>query len=100
MPSLIKVPPMTEAKMSSTTTRDIGEQLKARLRGEAAQHGLSIGDEARDSLRAALSTDSIDLQHNLAESIRSRIEPLGGIDLEFPPRDGFGKEWTAAHDRS
>lgn len=91
---------MMGAKMSSTTIRDIDEQLKARLRGEAAQHGRSIGDAARDSLRAALPTESIDLQRNLAESIWSRIEPLGGIDLELPPHDGFGKEWTSAHDRS
>lgn len=100
MPSLIKVPPMTEAKIATMTIRDIDEQLKARLRGEAAQHGRSTEDEARDSLCAALSIESIDVQRKLAESIRSRIEPLGGIDLELPPPDVIREPVGLAHDRS
>lgn len=75
--------------MASMTIRNLDEQLKARLRVQAAQHGRSMEDEARDILRAALSTETIGGQRNLAESIRSRIEPFGGVDLELPPRDAI-----------
>ncbi|WP_454872080.1 FitA-like ribbon-helix-helix domain-containing protein [Paraburkholderia xenovorans] len=75
--------------MASMTIRNIDDQLKARLRVQAAQHGRSMEDEARDILRAALSTESVDRYRNLAESIRSRIQPLGGIDLELPARDAI-----------
>ncbi|KFX64559.1 FitA-like ribbon-helix-helix domain-containing protein [Paraburkholderia fungorum] len=75
--------------MASMTIRNIDDQLKARLRVQAAQHGRSMEDEARDILRAALSTESVGAHRNLAESIRSRIQPLGGIDLELPTRDAI-----------
>ncbi|MBB5406277.1 plasmid stability protein [Paraburkholderia sp. HC6.4b] len=78
--------------MASMTIRNIDDQLKARLRVQAAQHGRSMEDEARDILRAALSTESTGGQRNLAESIRSRIEPLGGIDLELPERDAIREQ--------
>lgn len=42
-------------------------------------------DEARDILRAALSTGE-NRPANLAAAIRSRIVPLGGVELELPPR--------------
>jgi plasmid stability protein len=42
-------------------------------------------DEARDILRTALVQEQT--QHgNLADAIRSRIEPLGGVDLPLPAR--------------
>lgn len=75
--------------MASMTIRNIDDQLKARLRVQAAQHGRSMEDEARDILRAALSTESLGGQRNLAESIRRRVQPLGGVDIELPPRDGI-----------
>ncbi|MBB5457067.1 plasmid stability protein [Paraburkholderia sp. Cpub6] len=46
-------------------------------------------DEARDILHAALSTESICGQHDLAEWIRNRIEPFCGIDLELPSREAI-----------
>ncbi len=72
--------------MASMTIRNIDEQLKSRLRVQAAHHGRSMEDEARDILRAALSTQEEGRQ-SLIESIRSRISPLGGIDLELPARE-------------
>lgn len=77
--------------MASMATRNIDEQLKTRLRVQAALHGRSMEDEAGAILRAALSTDQAVGHRNrsLAASIRSRIEPLGGIDLELPARDAI-----------
>jgi len=72
--------------MASMTIRDIDDSLKARLRLRAAKHGRSMEDEARDILRAALSARA-PRARTLVDSIRARIEPLGGVDLEIPPRE-------------
>jgi plasmid stability protein len=66
------------------TIRNLDEKLKARLRVQAARHGRSMEDEARDILRSALSTAPS--RASLVKSIRSRIQPLGGVDLEIEPR--------------
>lgn len=72
--------------MASMTIRDIDDTLKARLRVRAAKHGRSMEDEVRDILRAALSAQPARAK-SLVDSIRARIEPLGGVDLEIPPRE-------------
>ena len=72
--------------MASMTIRNIDPQLEARLRIQAARHGRSMEDEARDILRAALSTQPVPGQ-TLVEAIRARIEPLGGVELEIAPRE-------------
>lgn len=68
------------------TIRNIDEQLKSRLRLQAARHGRSMEDEARDILRTALSTEPEGSQSNLVESIRRRVMPLGGVELNLPAR--------------
>ena len=73
--------------MASMTIRNLDEKLKARLRVQAAKHGRSMEDEARDILRAALSTASF--RTSLVKSIRRRIQPLGGIDLQIAPRESM-----------
>ena len=72
--------------MATMTIRNLDEKVKARLRVQAAMHGRSMEDEARDILRAALSAVPED-RHTLIGSIRSRIEPLGGVELELPERE-------------
>ena len=72
--------------MATMTIRNIDDLLKARLRVQAAQHGRSMEDEARDILRAALSAKR-ESTASLYEAIRARFEPIGGLDLELPPRD-------------
>lgn len=74
--------------MATMTIRNIDDQLKARLRVRAALHGRSMEDEARDILRSALSAESVRTT-SLVESIRSRVAPLGGIELELPPREAI-----------
>src|ERR1700733_16284582 len=70
--------------MASMTIRDIDEKLKSRLRIQAARHGRSMEDEARDILRSALSREPT-RQGNLATAIRARFAPLGGGDLPTVP---------------
>jgi plasmid stability protein len=68
------------------TIRNIDETLKQRLRLRAATHGRSMEDEARDILRVALAANERPTR-NLAETIRARLAPVGGVDLELPPRE-------------
>jgi plasmid stability protein len=43
-------------------------------------------DEARDILRTALSVETT-CTGGLAEAIRARIEPFGGVELQIAPRE-------------
>jgi len=72
--------------MATMTIRNIDDQLKARLRVQAAQHGRSMEDEARDILRVALSVEPSS-GVSLIEAIRARVTPYGGIELELPARE-------------
>jgi plasmid stability protein len=72
--------------MASMTIRDIDDRLKTRLRLRAARNGHSMEEEAREILRTALST-SRSRNGSLVDSIRARIEPLGGIELQIAPRE-------------
>jgi len=72
--------------MASITIRNLDEALKARLRVQAAVHGRSMEDEARDILRSVLNREMAP-PANLAAAIRARFAPLGGVDLPEVPRE-------------
>ena len=72
--------------MASITIRNFDDRLKSRLRIQAAVHGRSMEDEARDILRSALNRQPQPAA-NLAEAIRSRFATLGGVDLPLAPRE-------------
>ena len=57
-----------------------------RLRVRAAHHGRSMEEEAREILRSAL-RESSSSTRNLAQTIRRRVAPFGGVELELPSRD-------------
>jgi plasmid stability protein len=71
--------------MASITIRNLEETTKRKLKVRAAMHGRSMEQEAREILKAAL-TERPKKQVNLAEAIRRRFEPLGGVELEPLPR--------------
>ena len=71
--------------MASITIRQLGDETKHRLRVRAAEHGRSMEDEAREILRGALAMVTSG-PSDLAASIRARMSPLGGVDLDIPPR--------------
>jgi len=77
--------------MASITIRELDERLKARLRVQAAHHGHSMEEEARAILRAALSAGRA-RTGTLVDSIRARIEPLGGVELEIAPREAIREQ--------
>jgi plasmid stability protein len=72
--------------MATITIRNLEEPLKARLRVQAAMHGRSMEDEARDILRTALNQQPVP-PANLAAAIRARFAPLGGVELPEIPRE-------------
>ena len=71
--------------MASMTIRNLDDDIKKRLRIQAAEHGHSMEEEARAILRAALTKPGCPT--NLARAIRARFAPLGGVELEIPPRE-------------
>ena len=70
--------------MTTLTIRNVDLSLKERLRVRAAMHGRSMEAELRSILRDALEADHAH-EPNLAESIRRRFAPLGGVELEEHP---------------
>jgi plasmid stability protein len=77
---------ISEVLMGSITIRNIDDALKRKLRLRAAHRNRSMGEEARDILRTALAEDSVPMG-NLAQAIRKRIDPLGGVELSLPSRN-------------
>src|SRR5690242_8010342 len=74
--------------MGSLTIRNLDDALKASLRLQAARHGRSMEEEARMILRSALAANpAAEPGESLAEVVRGLFAPLGGVDLELPPRD-------------
>ncbi len=75
--------------MANITIRNLDDDVKTRLRMRAAENGHSMEEEARRILREAVRRKPS--AQNLARSIRARFAPLGGVELELPPR-GPGRE--------
>jgi plasmid stability protein len=47
--------------------------------------------EARTILSDTVAAEPDESEPNLAEAIRRRFAPLGGVDLELPPREDVGE---------
>ncbi|MCL2830456.1 MAG: plasmid stabilization protein [Betaproteobacteria bacterium] len=74
--------------MATMTIRSLEDDLKARLRLQAARHGHSMEEEVRSILRAALATRAEENSGAaLYADIRALVEPFGGIELELPVRE-------------
>ena len=72
--------------MSTLTIRNIDTAVKERLRVRAARNGRSMEAEVRAILAEAAGTEAAS-QVNLAEAIRRRFAPFGGVDdLDIPSR--------------
>jgi plasmid stability protein len=71
--------------MASITIRNLDDDVKRRLRVRAAEHGRSMEEEAREILRQVVGQEKP--AHNLAAAIRARVAPLGGVELDLPPRE-------------
>jgi antitoxin FitA len=72
--------------MASITIRNLDDDLKKRLRMRAAEHGRSMEEEARQILKEGLE-ERYRSGADLLRAIREIVEPIGGIELEIPPRE-------------
>lgn len=70
--------------MATLTIRDFDEDLKARLRVRAAEHGRSMEAEVRAILRSALTKPTSGL--GMGSRIRQRFADSGDGSIEQPPR--------------
>jgi plasmid stability protein len=71
--------------MSTLTIRNVNPAVKERLRVRAARHGQSMEAELRAILNDVLQGDEERGTPNLADAIRRRFAPLGGVDLAPHP---------------
>ena len=76
--------------MASLTIRNLDDRLKSRLRVQAARHGRSMVDEARDILRSALSHEPTE-PRQLGTAIHELFKPQGGFDLPGAAREPMRK---------
>ena len=71
--------------MASLTIRKLSDDAKRKLRVQAARNSRSMEEEARriieDAVRPAKTK-----KRNLAEEIHRIVAPVGGIELDLPPR--------------
>jgi plasmid stability protein len=72
--------------MPAITIRNVDDALKKRLRMQAAAHGRSMEDEARQILRAALNQESTP-SGGVGSALHALFEPYGGVELELPERE-------------
>ncbi len=70
--------------MASLTIRNFDDELKARLRLQAAQHGWSMEQEAREILRRAVQAPSAG--PGFAQKIHKRFAALDLQELPVPKR--------------
>lgn len=70
--------------MSSLTIRNLDDQLKSLLRMQAARHGCSMEQEARDILRRAVQVQTAGT--GFAQKINQRFTALCVDELPIPKR--------------
>ncbi|MBT9330714.1 FitA-like ribbon-helix-helix domain-containing protein [Paracidobacterium acidisoli] len=72
--------------MATLTIRKLDDSVKAKLRIRAAEHGRSMEEEAREILSDAIAPSPVPREMNMADRIRRRFAPLGGVELNLPER--------------
>ena len=72
--------------MATLTIRNLDATLKERLRVRAAQHGHSMEAEVGTIFSTRLRNRS-GLRHRTCSAHPARFAPLGGVDLDLPPRE-------------
>ena len=71
--------------MANLTIRNLDNDVKRRLRVRAAEHHRSMEEEVRIILHDAVKGERTG-PRDLAKFTRECFAPLGGVELELPPR--------------
>jgi plasmid stability protein len=77
---------LQEGSSASLNIRQLDPALKEQLRIRAAHNGRSMEAEARTILKEVLTGSRPKTGAELVAAIRNRFAPLGGVELELPPR--------------
>ena len=80
--------------MATLTIRNIDPEVKKRVRVRAAENGRSMEAELRQIINDAVGNPpdaKKETGRDLAEAIRRRFAPYGGVELDIPPRE-VGRE--------
>ncbi|HEX3945689.1 MAG TPA: hypothetical protein VHW69_16550 [Rhizomicrobium sp.] len=73
--------------MASITIRNLDDEVKHRLRRQAAENGRSLEAEVREILsRSANVPELPQTGLDLFRGIRAVVDKYGGVELEIPPR--------------
>ena len=72
--------------MASITIRNLDDEVKIRLRTRAAGNGRSMEEEARLILAEAVEQAPLPAK-GLGTALHELFKPLGGVELELPPRE-------------
>ena len=76
-----------EVSPTSITMRNMEAGLKQRLRRRAAHHGHAMEAEAPTILQHSPAPEPAAETLNLAEAIRRRMAPRGGVEQDLPRRE-------------
>lgn len=92
--------------MATLVIRNVADSVHARLKAQAAAHGRSMEEEARQLLRRGLADDSQAPALGFGDAVRALFEPLGGAELPEiergpmeDPIDFTGSEWDSEDER-
>ena len=84
---IIEIIATPSAAMTAITIRNLDSTLKARLRLQAARHGHSMEEEARQLLHKGLEPDPGTGPVRLTALAQSLFSAEHGVDLMLPPRN-------------
>jgi plasmid stability protein len=73
---------------AAITIRKLEETVKNQLRVQAAEHGRSMEEEAREILKNALNQSAAE-PVDLSANVRRRFAALGGVDLPEIDREAI-----------
>jgi plasmid stability protein len=75
--------------MASITIRNLDDEVKHRLRKQAAENGRSLEAEVREILSRSANAPKLPQPKtglDLFRGIRAVVDKYGGVELETPPR--------------
>jgi len=75
--------------MATITIRNLDEKVKRELQIRAVHNGRSMEAEARELISESLRKPSEERnvpEEDLGTAIRNLFAPLGGVELQIPPR--------------
>ena len=72
--------------MATLTIRNLDEKVKRRLQVRAALNGRSLEAEVREVLSDLVASSPAAPGQGLGTAIHDLFAPLGGVELQVPPR--------------